>query len=70
MKGKVLCMYKLFGDSLAIHLGLFSENRQVRQDRLVLKFSYHCSPRLFPFHQMGGNGGRGQLKNSLAFGHK
>ena len=33
------------------------------QDKAVLLFSNHGSPRLYPFHQVGGNGGRGQLKD-------
>ena len=37
----------------------FGENRQVSQDSLVLFFSNYGSPRLYPYHLVGGNGGRG-----------
>ena len=51
-----------------------SENHQIRQDRLVLLLSNHDCHRLFPFHQVGGNGGGGELKIlkkvSMLFQHK
>ena len=34
----------------------FGENRQVRENSLVLLLSNHGSPRLYSFHQVGGNG--------------
>ena len=40
------------------------ENHLVSQDSLVLLFSNHGSPRLYPFQKVGGNGGRGQFKKA------
>ena len=43
-------------------LAYFGKNHQFSPDSLVLLFSNHSTPRLYSFHKVGGNGGRGRLK--------
>ena len=47
---------------MPIHLGLSSEDYQVRYDSVALVFSNHGRHRLYPFLQVGGNCGRGRTK--------
>ena len=51
--------------TIELFLGLSSENHQVRKGSLALLLSNHGSHWLYPFHQVGGNVGRGGYKNLI-----